>query len=70
MFDLSDYSNSEEIIQRLRQLFIKSDDHENQPPINTHIDFQDRLKSMVDDLWNIEDCLTIFEKYLELYMKR
>ncbi len=57
------YSNGEETIQRLRQLFIETDEHENEnyPPINTHIDFQNRLNSIIDELWN----MAVEEKYLK-----
>ena len=57
------HSNGEETIQRLRQLFIETDEleNENHPPINTHMDFQNRLNSVIDELWNMAD----EEKYLE-----
>lgn len=57
------YSTSEETMQRLRQLFIDTAElgNENHPPISAQLDFQSRLNSVIDELWNAAE----EEKYLE-----
>jgi hypothetical protein len=57
------HSNHEETTKQIRDLLIETDEEEDeiQPPINTHIDFQNRLNSIIDELWNIAE----EEKYLE-----